>query len=636
MRFCVRRLVLTFVLISTTGVFAGELSPSYTLGRYIPGDSWLYVHSVENPQREWIQQQWGEFFTALKQSGIDRDLTSLIFSAVSQEHAKEIEEAIQKAVNLIGSVDWSELASKEYAISERFRPSSIGPEYAVLARSSESIARKNIVALVSILKEVTALSEEVSVVESNQNGMNTWQLNFANKKELSEKFAFSLFHRKDIIGVTIGKDMIADITGQMTGKLKKHSILDAPRFKKAMQLVNSPKDSLSFVDMKRVLGGINEIMHKVSKKKHADHDTPDPEIKIFNNLLVMVDVVDYYIASTSTKGRTEITDEILRFQKDKENTPIAQIFLDRKPFKKFDQYIPADATGFSLSGLINFERFYDQAIEFVTKHIPEGESHIATMNAQMAMLGFDPKQDIFSWLGGEMISIDLPQAVPNPMGGGGDKVVLIRVKDSELAKSKVDAFINFVNGFAQAQGQMLMISPAQVEAEGFRTVTHPILAIFMQPVVGVHRDWLVIGTSAPSVNKCLQVASGKSPSILENSRFMKEGLVPDGPVVSASFKDTSKFGEEIAQTIGMAGMMGGMFAGMATSGMTDEEAGPRKKIMQKLMGTLMKLGPVMQKLDFFSSESSVVTYDGKLDWRKKSVVAYKSDKESTKTAAVRP
>lgn len=641
MRLGIRRMVLSFVLVSMASVVhAGELSSSYTLGRYIPGDSWMYVHSVENPQREWINQQWDEFFTALKQSGIDRDLTSLVFSMVGEEQAKEIEEAIQKAVNLISSVEWKALGSKEFAFSERFKPTSIGPEYVFLARSSNASAQKNVAALVSILNELANLSEQVSVAQSSQNGIKKWQLNFSQKKELHEKFHITLFHHKDVVGLAIGNKIMEDVAGQMTGKLKKHSILDAPRFKNAMQQVKSPQDSIFYVDMKRILTGISGILQDIAKKEHAGElegeQATDKALEVANKFLVMADVVDYIITSTSTKNRREYSDQVCRFQKNKVNSPIAQIFLDRKPFAKFDEYIPADATGFSLSGTINFERLYDQILDFVTRNIPEGESHIATVKTAMANFGFDPKRDLFSWLGGEIIKIDLPKAVPNPMmGGGGDSVLLIRVKDAELATSKVNAFINFVSGFMQAQGQMLMVSPAQVDAEGFRTVTPPVMGMFLQPVVGVHKDWLVIGTSAASVNKCLQVASGKSPSILANSRFKREGLIPDGQIMGASFKDTSKLGEEIAQGIGMVGMMGGMFGSMVMSSKPGEEDGPDKKIFQKLMGTLMKLGPVMQKLDFYSSESSIMTYNGKLDIRTKSVIAYKSVEDSTKTAAAK-
>ncbi|MEK7785952.1 MAG: hypothetical protein AAB658_11110, partial [Chloroflexota bacterium] len=114
----------------------------------------------------------------------------------------------------------------------------------------------------------------------------------------------------------------------------------------------------------------------------------------------------------------------------------------------------------------------------------------------------------------------------------------------------------------------------------------------------------------------------------------EEGLVPSGPVQSASFKDTSKFGQELGAAVGMAGMFGGMaVAGMPEKGDDERQA---KRIVQSLLGMVMKLGPVLQKIDFYSSESSIATYDGKLTIRTESVVTYKKPKDSDAKTAGAP
>src|SRR3990172_2749928 len=119
---------------------------------------------------------------------------------------------------------------------------------------------------------------------------------------------------------------------------------------------------------------------------------------------------------------------------------------------------------------------------------------------------------------------------------------------------------------------MLMISAAKVSSEGFREVTHPMLAMFLRPVIGVYGDWLMIGSSSAALTKCLDVAAGKAPSIKENKRFQAEGLVPTGPVLGASFKDTSNFGQELAGVAGMAGFVGGM----VTAGIPEKDADDKK------------------------------------------------------------
>lgn len=609
-------------------VSAGELPSSFTLGKYVPGDSWLYIHSVDNPDRAWVKKQWGEFFTALQQSGIDSDITSLIFSAIESDQREELETVVQQAVKLLGSVKWNDLISKEVVMLERFKPGQIGPEYAFMARGKLSSADGNIAALVAILKEVASRSEKISIVHTRQDGVELWQLKLGNN--FDDKMMVMMFRYADVIGVSFGEKMIHDIVGQMSGKIKKHSILVSPRFKQALKQIKSPSDSMTFIDMKRVLGGVNDILHKVTKDNANDDEESKQAVEIGKKILVMADVVDYIMTTTQTKDRREVTKSLYRFQDGKQNSSLAEIILDRKPFKKFDQYIPADATGFMVNGVINFEKFYDQVLDFVTNQIPDGQNHILKYNTMLTTINFDPKRDIFSWLSGEMVNISIQPAIPNPMTGG-DSVTLIRVKDAELATNKINTLVNFVTGMLQSQGQSLMISPAQVNAEGFRTITHPMLAMFMQPVVGVHGEWLIVGTSGSAVNKCLDVAMGKSPSILKNARFKKEGIIPKGPVMAISFKDTSKFGDEIAQVIGMVGI----FGGLAMGNIPDDESGDKKKVIQKLMGSLMKLGPVFQKLDFFSSESSVMTYDGKLDLRTTKVVMYKSEtSDSQKTAAI--
>jgi hypothetical protein len=159
--------------------------------------------------------------------------------------------------------------------------------------------------------------------------------------------------------------------------------------------------------------------------------------------------------------------------------------------------------------------------------------------------------------------------------------------------------------------------------------------MFARPVVGVYGDWLTVGSSASAVNKCLDVASGKAPSVRENKRFREEGLVPTGPVAGASFQDTSNFGRELAGAIGMIGLVGGI----ATAAIPEEpETRQVKQIIQSGLTIVMKLGPILQKIDFYSSESSMTTYDPGatgLTVRTESVVTYK-DRSANETTAKAP
>lgn len=599
----------------------------FTLGRFIPGDSWLYVHKAHNPERDWLDKEWTEFFDALKASGIDRDISSLVFSMLGDEAQSEARATVEKWTGLIDDVEWHDLIGEEVAFAERIvkRESRPAYEYFLLMRGKTGTAERNVKALAKLLTEIAALKEEITVSTRSLNGASVWSLSFGEADGKSPPLSLELFRKGDVIGLTSGRAALEAVTALMSGKSTELSISKAPRFVEAMKQVDAPEDKLMFFDMKAFLRDLSEMMSGVVEEGGGADDESGKDagriISAISKLIGRCDVIDYVVATTEMRGRRELTHEVARLQASKRKCTVACCFVDRKPFQRFDRFVPADATGFKLCASVDLEGLYKLATEFVGQDLPGGAGYLDAWNGMLASVGFDPHEDLFSWWSGEMIRITLPAAAVTLMGGS-DGVVMFRVKDAERATAKVNSAIGALRGMLQAHGQMLMVSPADVEAEGFQQVTHPMVAMMMRPVVGVKGDWLMLGSSADAINRCLRVAAGDAPSITQSERFKEEGLSPQGPVMSASFTDTSQFGQELGQMVAMFGMVGGI----ATAGIgQDGEGGDEtKKIIQKLMGTIMKLGPVLQKLDFYSSEASVTTYDGKLSLRTEKVITYKS------------
>ncbi|MEK7785953.1 MAG: hypothetical protein AAB658_11115, partial [Chloroflexota bacterium] len=292
------------------------------------------------------------------------------------------------------------------------------------------------------------------------------------------------------------------------GKSDAKPLIATPRFQEALASVNPPEDVASFFDIKALLGAIDKMCNNMASRKGAfcadgkpagettaNADEKPKELAVIKKIIDQVGVFDYVATSVATRGHRELRSEAVRIQSGKEKSPLAAAILNRKPYDKFDRFIPAEATGFKLTGLIDIGLLYDAVLDFVGKEVPDGAVAIVQWNGVLASLGFNPKTDLFDWWSGEMINVEMPPAVVTPMGGS-DSVLMIRVKDSALAKTKIDTFINFVKSKLQAEGQMLLITPAKVNAEGFQEITHPSVAMFLKPVIGVHGDWLMVGTSA--------------------------------------------------------------------------------------------------------------------------------------------
>ncbi len=621
-------MVLGFGGMPAVRAIAGPLPAAFTLGKCVPADSWMYVHVVTNPERAWLEARWSEIFADLKKTGVDQDLVKLFMSLLGDSERAAAQATMNKVLTLIQGVNWSDLADKEFVFAERPSDSMLGFDYIVIVQGKAGSGEANARGLVGILKEAATASGS-TLNQAKVHDAEVWE--FAHEKLTQIGLSIALFRHQDTIGFLTGKKTLDDVVGMLTGKSQAKSLMTAPRFQEALSLVESPADSIGFFDWKMFAGSLRTMFKNIEKK--ANQSKPEAAaanagkaegMAIVMKVLDRVDVFDYSVSSAATKGMREMRWDAVRLQSGKEGTPLAKAILNRKPFDKFDQFIPAEATGFSLSGAMDFEMLYDMVIDFVEKEVPGGKDGVAQWKGMLASVGFDPKADLFAWWSGEMASIEMPPAVVTPMGGS-DGVFMVRVKNTELARTKLNSFVDMIKARMQGEGQTLMISPAKVDAEGFREITHPSLAMFLKPVIGVHGDWMMIGTSSTALQKCFDVATGKAPSVIKNARFSEEGLVPKGPVRSASFADTSKTGQELASALGMVGMFGPMIVG----GMPDKTAEEKqqKQVIESGMRILVKLAPVLQKLDFYSSESSMGTYDGKLTLKTDSVVTYKKGKE---------
>jgi len=628
----------TFVVCSLAPslALAGPLPDRFTLGRYIPGDVWFYVHSVHNPERAWLDAEWAEVWRALKESGIDRDIMFLVASALSGEDRVQAEATLQNWTALLEKVRWGDMCAREFAFAERLAKGSVGPEYIALMRGRPDTAKSNMAGLVSIFTEFASLSEEILLTERESGGVHMWSIGPRKPKTPELVPGLHLFHKRDIIviGLTFGRQPFKEVIRLMTGKTDDPAVVATPRFTKALAEVKTPEDTVMFFDSKQLFQDIDQLMlFTVGGSEPGCCDEDDSKrAGLIRSILDLCNLWEYSIVSMETEGRRELTHAVARIQEGKQKCALACALFQRRPFERFDEFIPADAIGFNLNGLFDLEHVYKLVIDFVERDVPDGAEYVGELNDLLASIGFDPQRDLFSWWSGEMISVTLPPAAVTPMSNS-DWVLMFRVKDGELASQKVNAGIDFINGKLQAAGQPLMISPVPVKAEGFRQVTHPFIMVFIRPVIGVKDEWLIIGSSPAAINKCLDVAAGKAPSILQNERFMKEGLIPKSPVSAVSFKDMSRMGEEMSEVVGMLGM--GM--GMASASLPDTHKTQEiKMVLQKLSPIVMKLGPVLQKIDFYSSQSSVTTFDGPLIMRTEKVVTYKppSPKEA-KTATTK-
>ena len=603
---------------------AQELPDSFLLSRYIPGDVWMVVHNVHNPQRGYIDEQWAEVWDAIKEARLDQDLLRM-FSVDNDVDAQSGKTKLDQTYQLIGSVAWADLFAKESVFAERRAKSGVGYDYILMARGSDGSGADNFEGLVRIVGEVApkvrgAIGMEIIQRRAAKDKLDVLAVGIKAPDARRPKFPLHLFRRGDIIGAVVGAPAFARVRALLTGNPTVGSLANRPRFRHALSEVGTPTDGMTFFDLKNFMGDMCSMCDAIRvTDKPGGESSRQPKRDVLRRLIAVGDVIDYVVSSQSTIGNRETTQTVVRLQSGKQHSELAKAFLDRTRFDRFDRFVPKDATSFSVSTTVDLERIYHLAMDVVARELPDGADRRAMIEGLPAKIGLDLQADLFDWLGGESVSVEMPAAVVSPMGGS-DHVWMIRTKNPDLARTKTNELIDFAVRTLQSRGQMLSATPAENCPRGFRQIVHPMMAMFMKPVVGVYDKWLMIGTSQAAVSRCIAVAEGKAPSVRDNKRFQKEGVMPSGAVMAASFSDASKMGEQLSQSFAMGGMMGGMVSAQM-GGKAPAEA---QELVTNLLSLGTKLAPVVRKLDFYSSRSSVTTYDGGTKIESTSVTTYKT------------
>jgi hypothetical protein len=588
---------------------AGPAAQPFTLGKYIPQDCWMFVHGVHNPAHDFIDAHWARVFEEVKKSGIDVELKKLIAAQVPQEDRAGFEHGWDNAIKLLNGVRWGDLIAKEVAFAERL--GNITPDLIFLCRGANDTAAANVQGLKAILDALASLSEGVSVTEDTQHGVKVWTL-------AAKGFPMSLhlFNQGDLIGIVVGPQALNDVLTLVAGEKGVEPVVESPRFKKALAELPLPENSVAFFDLQLLMRNLDQMFGAIFTKVSEEKKEPAEDALRIKGLLVKLltqfDFFDYAITADRTEGLRSIAVSRVHLRADALDKPLCRMMTVGKPFERFDQYIPREATGFSVSSFLDLRQLYVTILDFIRESVPEGASVLTQWADLQKRMDFDIEADLFSWWSGEMVSVALPSAVKGPLASE-DSVLLIRVKDAKLAAAKVNAGIDRLAAFLREHEQNLMLADAaDVQGEGFRSITHPILA--MQGVkflVGVADEHLIIGNTAAGINACLATAAGKAPSIVQNERFKAEGLLPPGPVCGASFTDLSKLGQELGTAFFMLGMFGQMIP-------PDPETQPIKACIS-LLG---RLSPAINKIDFLSSSATVCTFDGQT-WTIHEVLNYK-------------
>ncbi len=584
-----------------------ETKPA-SLAQYIPEDVWLFSHTWRTPERDKIVQNWDEVINALKTCGIEQELRKAIYTTIPDEKQPAFESKWNEISAAFGAVEWVDLVCNEFVFAERFK--SAMPDIIIIARPKPETFQKNVKGLIGIFDLFNTYATGSPKPAKVSGRLRTWSI-----RSDDGDIGLHLLHIDDKVALVFGQSALTDVHSLLLGEKRVASILNNERFKKAMTEVPKPDFSVTFMDIDRVFQWVTGLPSLILGKH--EHTAPIQTISgIIATVTNKIDFIDYIVMSQEVKGNKQIQHTVARVKSNCCQKPCAKAFSQQKPVKNFTRFVPAESKSYVVSAMFDLRVFYDTLLEIIRNEIPEGAGVCRKWEDVQRDAQFNVRGDLLDWISGEFVAVAFPPVKQSSFAQE-DGAMLFRIRDVELARQKIPKLVDRATTLFQNSGQQLTVSPASsLPVEGFQKITVPTMVMFIgTPCFGVWDEWFVVGSSEDAVALIMKTAAGEHPSIVTNERFKREGLSTDQPVVGASFTDLSNIGQELSAAFFGFGFAAGMIP-------NEPEAAPAKAILS----SLVRLGPVVNKIDFLSSSSTLTTFKDNA-WHVESVTTYKSADE---------
>jgi len=252
----------------------------------VPDDVFICVAARHNPEREFLEDYWGEVMDALEQSGVVADVMGLMSGLQTQEQKAQIERMKEMVTKLLDGVDWKALGGGDFVFAERLRPPPpnakefVGvPDIVVMLRGAGDAAAKNYKGLLAILEtfaeEVNmAAGQEVLVVEHSKHGKaEVASINLLRTVDTAPETPLAVSKHEEVILITFGREMLEDALGLLDKTGSKRSLATDARYRKALASLPTPENESVFFDVGALTGFFRGMMDFATEQSRVAKDS---------------------------------------------------------------------------------------------------------------------------------------------------------------------------------------------------------------------------------------------------------------------------------------------------------------------------------------------------------------------------
>lgn len=617
-------LVVLAVMTTTAPAQAAGLA-DFKFTRAIPADAMLAAHFRSHDGLEFVEEQYARIWAAIEKQHFEKDLRRLLREAMKEGNGdvESFDEQWQQMTDLAAGVNWTGLASREFAFAMKVAPP-FGADFVYLLMPEAETVADDFAGLSAILKHLVGMAPDDLVLATEGEGSSVTHVVSLAAQVVPLKLVVA--RHNDILLIGFGTSMADQALALLRGETDPATgtLASTDRFKQAFSKLPPPKDSLHFIDISqlmsqgRAFATMGADMFK-AQTAMGEEETPEMSYDFLPKIVDALDIWEFVAGVSATDGMRTLSEEVTVLRTDANTRPLYRVLHGSGPMKEPLKYVPVEATDVSVTSGLDLLALYHETIKFIQSEVPGGEGLIAQWDGIKATIPLDIEQDLLGWMGGSFVTFSAP--IPTPFLPG--SVWILEVRDKEKANAalaQLSAMLNDV--LMQQQGG---VEDADLEgAEGFKRVILPPMFAMVpglgRPIFGIKDGHLFLGNGPEVVEAALRAGAGEGERFSSNERYKAEGLPLTGEVVAFSFSDLSKLGEQLGQMLPAIAFMMRMAPEVSSN-----------PAASAFLNALTKAGNVCKQLDFFKSSCSVTTFDGRAALAK-SVVNYKEPPKASTSA----
>jgi hypothetical protein len=572
--------------------------------RAAPADAHTVVYARHNPERDYQREYYQDAWNTFREERIAERLFEIVASRVPEEQMAEAKEAWEQVQTALKPINLEALANAEELVFANLMEGPFGQQLMIVRLTEEDAGNyaKGIGNLFELVKEWSdgkAAPEMASVGDVEITTL-----------RLPEKVPYqpAIARVDDLFLISTSATLLKRGVEQLQDENAK-SKFDDPRLEEALKKLPAAEDSLTFFDAAQLfksLRGIPDFMRSelIRNENPGDEKNVERFAKIFNRVIDEVSIIEYVITVEYTEEGQNRSASLGEVSPGMENTILGRALSQGKPFENWQRWVPADATGYSLSTGINCHELYVGIMALVREEFPEAQEPLQKWEEVQDKIEVHLDEDILQAFSGESVSVTLPGEA-----GKSESVNAMRCSDPEGIRQLLERAVEGINKIPAVQAYGLQLADLDDdELEGFQEVKAPPLMAMAggaRPVIGFHEGWMIIASSPGSARRLIAVQKGDAPSIEGAESLERFDLETGGTAHAASYSDIGASVRACADGIEQAAAMAPMFVGMAAAQAKPEDA----KTIQDLIGLLPSVVKVVRKFDFFEQKLSI-TRDG--------------------------